>query len=137
MASQTAELVGTLPADGLVVLDPPAWLGRRFPLGPHTRQLSARSDLATGEWDVLLYHWDCGACRATLAWLGGRGDGPAVVAVQAPPLAPAGEDPAGLHARIVRGHLDEGREWFVAAPVLVSVRDGVVTAVRSRDELPK
>lgn len=120
---------------GLVVLDPDAWVGKPFPL---LRHIDTANDLGVGRWIVLLYHHDCNRCKAAIEQLARSSIRQAsgqpanqIALVEVPPYGPPPQMPLGaIHAR-----LGMAREWFVAAPVEITVDSGQVVGVRLAKDL--
>jgi hypothetical protein len=118
-----------LQEGGLVILEPEAWLGKRFPLAAYIEQSGA--DLRKGNWTVVLYHHDCPKCQEALPQyqrlaeqLEAAGSSERVMLVEMPPFG--SEVPADGAAQAAR--LSDEREWFVQAPVEIRLVDGKVVA---------
>ncbi|TWT37164.1 hypothetical protein KOR34_21110 [Posidoniimonas corsicana] len=110
---------------GMTLLEPEEWVGRPFPLSEF---IEPSRQLATGEWVVLLYHHDCPKCQAArpkyeaLAAQNAASAGPFVLLVEIPSY---GTDQAMPNPNYAR--LTDRREWFVQAPIEITLRDGAVT----------
>ncbi len=127
----------TLGAEGeivgdaeLVVLEPNEWLDRRLPLLPH---IDVAGQLASGKWQVLLYHHDCAKCRTVIAAyeiMAAKGKGKfALIAV--PPHHDSG--PGDLvvgQANFLWGRLSDRYRWFVQTPTEIRLDQGVVVHVK-------
>lgn len=123
---------------GFVVLQPEAWVGKRFPLTKHIdidlgtpRPLGERGrgeGLSHGHWIVVFHRHGCPLCAELISAIGARTSNTEQIAlVEVPPY---GEThlPPGVRA----GRLSESHRWFIETPHVVRLRDGIVTAV-SRD----
>lgn len=114
----------------VVVLDPDAWEGRRWPL---LRHIDIGNELGRGRWRVLLYHQDCRLCQEAvvkfeeLALDRANDPGAARVALIEVP-APDGAWPGARpdHSGCRCGRLSPTREWFVQTPVALKLHDGIV-----------
>jgi hypothetical protein len=117
-----------LDDQGLVILEPSEWIGKPFPLVPY---LEPKVDLSAGQWIVVLYHHDCPKCQEALpeyerlAREAGSSRADGILAVEVPPFG--SEERVGGTA-LKQARLSEAREWFVQAPVEISLENGVVQA---------
>jgi hypothetical protein len=123
---------------GLDVPAPSAWVGRRFPLFD---AIDDSRDLKIGRWLVVFYHFDCDECRhAVPAYLalanirGNNSDQPRMAFIGIPPLAPAGHDLVPESAALPHFTLHQDRDWLIATPLVVSLRDGEVVAVAQGEQ---
>jgi hypothetical protein len=146
---------GLVSASGLVILEPEKWVGREFPLmryieadrtarteprPPEYRErektATQASPLQSGNWTVVLYHWDCPHCREALPQyeaLAREDHGRvarATVLIEMPPYAPAGEELVSASSACVLGKLSDEREWFATTPLVVAIQDGKVVSVQ-------
>ncbi|NQT12329.1 MAG: hypothetical protein HQ582_06260 [Planctomycetes bacterium] len=119
--------------DGLVLLMPEEWEGKRFPLFD---QIDVGDRLAKGRWLVVLYHLGCGECQELLEQCqqvgipGGEGPRQARIAfVEVPEPGQVGEKLSLDEDVCLMGCLSESREWFVSTPVLLTLRDGTVSEI--------
>jgi hypothetical protein len=128
-ANRPERLMASTPLlddEGLVILEPSEWIGKPFPLVPY---LEPKVDLSAGRWIVVLYHHDCPKCHEALPEYerlaretgSSRADG--ILAVEVPPFGP--KERVGSTA-LKHARLSEAREWFVQAPVEISLVNGVV-----------
>ena len=125
-AALTAE--GQVTGDSeFVVLEPQEWTGKQFPLIDH---IDIGSQLAKGDWVVLLYHHDCPQCaEAVPAYeqmgreLAGNENYLRIAIIEVPPYGPNKEckDCFCLH-----GSLSNTKDWFVATPVVALLSNGEV-----------
>jgi len=130
---------GNIIGDGrTVVLTPDAWVGQRFPL---LRYIDIGGELAQGSWTVLLYHHDCPKCQETISRLRefsreSVSRGPIGLALaEIPPYHFAGPDATFDDLPCVRGNLDDRMDWFVEAPLIVTLSDGRVLAVMRYEDV--
>jgi len=121
---------------GLIVLDPPSWIGKPFPL---LDEINGDADLRHGRWIVLLYHYDCEDCvRAIPIYesLAAIHRGFRVAFLAMPPVAAAGADPLADSPQSVRLTLRQDHDWFATTPVSVALKDGrVLAAVSGSDAI--
>lgn len=127
----------SLPRDGrVVVLQPEAWVGKRFPLAAH---IDVGGTLSQGEWTVVLYRHDCPDCRQALPRYQERAREQSIARrtsrlalVQLPPYA---EHEVGLtspdRSACLYGVLSDAAHWFAVTPIEVRLQEGVVLGVRS------
>lgn len=129
------EMIGTAPlsladgsfsdAGGLVILEPDAWIGKPFPLGPH---LTPEVPIDEGRWTLLLFHHDCPRCQEAVPQyerLAAAEKGRGVVLIETPPYA-SDSRPEG---KTMRARLTDAREWFVQTPVEIQLDEGIVIGV--------
>ena len=126
---------GTIIGTGkIVVLEPGRWIGKTFPL---VNFVDIGERLKEGYWLVLLYHYDCPKCRATIHDLSRiahelRAQRVALVAM--PPyggginIATSVPDCALAMGRLNEG---SGTHWFAETPLIVTLRDSEVTSIRT------
>ena len=129
----SGELVGN---GSLVVLEPETWVGKPFPL---LRHIDIGQLLAKGNWIVVLYHHDCSKCQKAIpkyeqlaCELSSRGGGVRMAMVEIPPYGGLGEIARDASSACLWGRLTDGREWFVATPVELTIETGSVTNVVGR-----
>jgi hypothetical protein len=120
-----------------VLLQPERWIGRALPI---QSKIDGGSQLARGEWSVVLYRPSCAHCQSIMR----RYDELAandelrerrVAFVEIPPHDPAGAATHFAHSsRFVLTRLDPGKQWLLQyLPTEILVRDGVVQSVRLPD----
>ncbi|MHC4178550.1 MAG: MauE/DoxX family redox-associated membrane protein [Planctomycetota bacterium] len=114
----------------VVVLEPRAWVGRRFPLLDY---IDIGDQLAAGQWIVVLYHHDCPTCQevipdyARLARVSAASSGaPQVALIELPPY---GSRTFSFGASCRQGRLSAVKDWFVASPVECTLDGGLVAKV--------
>jgi hypothetical protein len=127
---------GLISGQGVVLLEPNQWLGRRLPLLTH---LKTEEDLGTGAWTVLLVHWDCPKCQAILPtyeemakdWKE-RGVS-SRVAVVVVPVRRSAKDMSILPSvsSCALAYLSDDREWFVQTPAVIRVEQGTVVEAKT------
>lgn len=123
------------PGSGsFLLLQPEEWIGKPFPLVDDI-DVAEGEQLTQGPWILVFYHHDCPKCRQALRryqrlaeQLQRRGDGTKIAWIEVPPYGPEDGLSAGLCRR---GRLSERKEWIMATPAEVRMRDGLVTAATS------
>ncbi|MAT70121.1 MAG: hypothetical protein CMJ58_11440 [Planctomycetaceae bacterium] len=109
---------------GLVILEPETWVGKEFPLASF---VEPPVDTLSGSWVILLFHHDCPDCQAAIpkydALASSSGEAKHILLIEVPPY---GSQPPPVRAAIV-ARLSDANEWFVQAPVELTVDDGKVT----------
>lgn len=98
------------------------WIGKRFPL---LDVVEEDYKLSNGDWCVIIFHHDCEQCQRLLLQLD-RVAGERIALVEVPPLGIVDLPDGVLHVR-----LDQARNWFIATPRVIRLREGVVTSVAS------
>ena len=120
------------------VLEPKTWVGKELPILEH---IDIAESLTKGTWLVLLYHYDCPDCRASiekclelfyhLKTTYERING-ALAFINMPPY---GDIPVGNNSAFVLGKLGQNKEWFVTTPTVVLVVSSKVEAVWDKNRL--
>ena len=107
----------------LVVIDSAEWVGKPLPL---VNFIEGDSAYRKGDWEMILYHEDCPVCQRLIQAALSANDGPKRrLFVEIPPYhSPARENQDDL----LWCKLSDKHEWFVAAPDVVELSDGVVEA---------
>jgi len=123
---------GLISGQGVVLLEPNEWLGRRMPLLPYVK---TTENLGAGTWMVVLIHLDCPKCQAVLPtyeemardWKE-RGLSSRVVVVVVPAGRPEGarDGIPPLDSSCTHGRLSDEREWFVQTPTVIKLEEGTV-----------
>jgi hypothetical protein len=115
----------------VVVLEPAQWLGKPVPI---LRYIDVGAQLQSGRWIVLFYHQDCAKCQAVIldyeaiASQRNRSD-VRVALVELPPFtAMNSKRPSGC----LNGRLAPAYDWFMSAPGLIEIDDGIVRSVDLR-----
>ncbi len=115
---------GLIKRDGLIILDPQAWVGTPLPIADVIRP---QIDLSTGEWILLIYHHDCPNCervRPQYEALSRRGNAQ-VLLIECPPF---GRHGPGDFTGSRHAWLTEENEWFVQTPVEIRLNSGTVVS---------
>jgi hypothetical protein len=129
--NKDGDVIGSSP---VVVLDPPQWLGKPFPLLKHC---DIGDELRGNRWIVILYQRDCPRCRQVLSQY--RPSRPDVAAppeaarlalVEVPSAHPSDWAPPAAAGSYLPGRLDETREWFAQLPVRIDLVNGDVSSVQ-------
>ncbi len=128
--------LGEVLGDGeTVILAPERWLGKRFPLLPFT---DVGSQLDRGEWLVILYRGQCAGCRNALPEyervardFAGSRDAPRVALVLMPPWD---DFQTRTDTACTVGRVTRITYCFAQTPTEVVLRDGIVCAVRTREQ---
>ncbi|MFO0840782.1 MAG: hypothetical protein U0797_00060 [Gemmataceae bacterium] len=112
-----------MPGGPVILLEPETWVGGRFPLLSH---IDVGEALAQGRWTVVLYRQDCPACRETIGRL--RQAQGQVALIEMRSAGGPGRGKFALELSFTRGVLDPTKDWFVQAPVVVELDNGVALA---------
>ena len=113
---------------GLTVLEPETWVGQKNPLSSFVDV-----ELDAGEWIVLLHRHDCPKCQETIEELEisfGTDQANQIAIIEVPPYGQA----HGGEKIFLQGRLTDDREWFVQTPVVMRIKDGIISSVSG--ELP-
>jgi hypothetical protein len=114
---------------GITFLEPSKWVEKEFPLIPW---LENGDQLKQGRWTVFLLISQCDLCHEVLKTLPKNNGEVRVAVIEFPPyLVPRADEKADAFYF----QIDAEKKWFVAAPVKLETRDGIVTAVTTRDEI--
>jgi hypothetical protein len=124
---------GEIPAEGRVtLLQPEQWVGQAFPLLKH---IEPDEPLATGRWQVILYHHGCPKCEQLLADIESSlaSADPSsvqrlVALIEVPPYE-SDQIPESVHPAVLHGRLTNDREWFVSTPASIELDEGRVVDV--------
>jgi hypothetical protein len=118
----TASVGIQIPVAGVAYLEPSKWVNSEFPL---TKLLEPQVDLDSGNWKVVLYHHDCSICQDSLPsyveYAASRAS-ERVLLVEFPPVRDMKKD----FGKAIYAFVPPDREWFVHAPVEISLKDGIV-----------
>jgi len=121
---------GLIKRDGLIILDPQAWVGKPLPIAEAIRP---QIDLSTGEWILLIYHHDCPNCervRPLYEALSRIGKAQ-VLLIESPPFGRHGPVDISISRH---ASLTDENGWFVQTPVEIRLKSG--TVVSASLELP-
>jgi methylamine utilization protein MauE len=121
-----------------VVMEPDSWLNQPFPL---LNSIDGGAQLRTGRWLLVLYHFDCDACRhaipkyrAIAQAMRSQINPPHMAFVAIPPLASASQDPGYATPDVLHFSLPSNREWIATTPVVVFLREGRVNLVSAGEQ---
>ncbi|HMP58464.1 MAG TPA: hypothetical protein PKD86_03830 [Gemmatales bacterium] len=117
-----------LPEGDVVVLDPSAWTGTRWPL---LDEIKTGTQLNTGRWKVVLIHADCSKCFDVIASLEARAGEAHLAVVEVPRASGFESTPFSLDRHILVDKLRPTRRWQATTPIVVELDDGVVTSVEA------
>jgi thiol-disulfide isomerase/thioredoxin len=112
------------------VLEPETWVGKELPIIDH---IDIGEQLKTGNWLIMLYHYDCPDCIATIPKIeqmareiqGNEGVLKFALIEVSPytTYGPKGAGPVvGPNTPCILGKLDTSKEWFVTTPVVILVK---------------
>jgi hypothetical protein len=139
--AQPVRLSASGGEDGAIdVLRPEEWVGRPCPL---IGQIDMGDRLSEGDWVVMLHRPGCEACRNALPLFEAR----ATVQTKPPnavrwalvevPEEGVSSAETVRHGLLLNGRLRGTKRWVVRTPVILYLRDGVVTQVtHSLTEVP-
>ncbi|MEQ1904790.1 MAG: MauE/DoxX family redox-associated membrane protein [Pirellulaceae bacterium] len=114
---------------GIAFLEPSKWEGKKFPL---IRWLENGDQLREGSWTVFLLISECELCHEVQKTLPITTDEVRVAIVE---FSPHSELRTEERVDAVYFQIDDEKKWFVAAPVRLEVRNGIVNSVTTRDEI--
>lgn len=124
---------GRIRGQGVVVLAPETWLGKPFPL---LRHINIRERLHVGHWNVLLYRQGCPRCEEELVRYQEMAtepvhiaDAPRIAFVEVPHAGGTPTAAPSPSSAWSSGSLTNAREWDLATPLVVRLRDGRVVGV--------
>jgi hypothetical protein len=112
-------------SESMTILSPDDWVGKDFPI---TAAIEPATEITTGSWNVLMFHHDCHKCQEVVPVqraLAEAHPGTRLLLLEVPPCgSPPGESP-----NVTVAKLNERQSWFVSAPVMIRVENGIVTSV--------
>ena len=130
---------GSIVGDGkVVVLEPQKWIGKQFPLIGY---IDIGHQLEEGSWTVLLFHHDCPKCQEALSYLRQLAresvlrEPLRLALAELPPYDPAVRDASSDDVPYVGGKLNDSKNWFVEAPLILSLRNGKVVGVMRYEDV--
>lgn len=131
--SDEGDIIGD---DKRVVLEPDDWPGKRFPL---LKYIDVGDKLAAGDWTAVLFDRGCPECRKTVPKYVQlvREDNPAVgrlALIEVPSDGPGGWLAELDASTYLLAKLSEERYWYVQTPLIIILKDGVVTEVLDSDK---
>ncbi len=102
--------------------DPVEWI--ETPL-PFLDEIEADADLAVGDWNVLFYAPDCGACEVAITELQSHAARTALISVA---LQSTRSDlPVTGKSDWSHGRMRDNSGWFLSTPLLLRLKDGRVS----------
>jgi len=111
------------------VLEPETWVGKELPI---LESIDMGEQLKSGNWLVVLYHYDCPDCAKAIPQyeqmardLKGNEEFLQVALIEVPPY---GRGPISEDSPCVLGRMDVSKEWFVITPAVVLTSRCVVRA---------
>jgi hypothetical protein len=109
------------------VLEPETWVGKELPILPY---VDIGEQLATGNWLLVLYHYDCPDCSRAIPMyeqmardMEGNEDVLRIALVEVPPY---GQSLVSRDSPCVLGRLTDVKEWFVTTPAIVLLTNGQI-----------
>lgn len=120
-----ASIIDHFPSSGIVLIDWRQWINHRFPL---LKYIDEGTQLAQGEWIILIHQHGCGTCAAAIPvyrHLANFRPSWRLALVEMPPYGTSPASERTSHA-VVSLRLDSSRKWFANTPVVLRVVDGVV-----------
>lgn len=116
--------IGQTTADGsTIVMMPNKWNGSPLPIAKY---ISGDNRYLKGQWQMVLYHEDCDKCQRLIADMTSTPQPIPVVMVEVPPHQTT---PRHDNEQFQWRKLSDQKNWFVSAPVVLDLRDGIVTRV--------
>jgi hypothetical protein len=112
-------------SENMTILSPDDWVGKDFPI---TSSIDPATEITKGSWDVLMFHHDCPKCQEVVPVQrahAAANPSTRLLLLEVPPCGPAPED----SRNVTVAKLNERQSWFVSAPVMIRVVNGVVTSV--------
>jgi hypothetical protein len=122
-----------------VTLEPSKWLGKEFPLLDDVvwdDEKIISSELKQGDWSVLLYHVDCQECQKILAELEKQSHDKSfekLVLIEIPRKERSLRNSQLTQNYGKSGRLRDNTEWFVQTPLLLKIRNGMVSNVDTKN----
>jgi hypothetical protein len=112
-------------SENMTILSPDDWVGKDFPI---TSSIDPATEITKDSWDVLMFHHDCPKCQEVVPVQrahAAANPSTRLLLLEVPPCGPAPED----SPNVTVAKLNERQSWFVSAPVMIRVENGVVTSV--------
>lgn len=116
-------------SDKYEVLEVKQWANQDvWPLLQYT---DIKDRLQTGEWVVLMYHYDCPDCRAAIPkyekfYNDLKGNNIDMVFLEIPPYGDENQQLVPSDSEVNRGRVSEAKKWFVQTPVVIVIDNGRV-----------
>ncbi|PKL50373.1 MAG: hypothetical protein CVV39_01580 [Planctomycetes bacterium HGW-Planctomycetes-1] len=110
------------------VLDVKQWANQD--VWPLLEYIDIKDSLQTGEWVVLMYHYDCPDCRIAIPEYEKmhhnlKGNNINLAFIEMPSVS-GEEHLIEISGDVTRGRLSDAKKWFVQTPVVVILLDGAV-----------
>ncbi|MBC8481454.1 MAG: hypothetical protein H8D47_02160 [Planctomycetes bacterium] len=112
---------------GYEILEPQTWIAKPLPIIEH---IDIGSQLKTGTWLILFYHYDCSDCLAAIrdyqryaADLAGNDDFLKIAFIEVPPY---GESIIKNSPNYAIGKLSNIKEWFITTPAVILLESSTV-----------
>jgi thiol-disulfide isomerase/thioredoxin len=110
------------------VLDVKKWANQD--VWPLLEYIDIKDSLQTGEWIVLMYHYDCPDCRDAIPEYEKmhhnlKGNNINLAFIEMPSVS-GEEHLIEISGDVIRGRLSDAKKWFVQTPVVAILHDGVV-----------
>ena len=130
------EEIDLLGNEKLVILEPEAWIDRRFPL---LKSIDVEDNMASGDWAVVLYNKECDGCAEFMHRIEdffnkSLSESNSLRCAVIEIMGKASPVPV-KRIRCIWAELPEDREWFAVTPAVICLRNGIVTGVYSRKAL--
>ena len=98
---------------------------------PLLQYVDINEQMQSGEWVVLMYHYDCPDCRAAIPeyekmYNDLKGNNVDMAFIEMPPYGDASHQLVADESAVNRGRLSDAKKWFVQTPVVAVLRDGKV-----------
>jgi len=117
--------VAAWTSGGMKILSPDEWVGKAFPIAS---SIAPATNIAEGAWDVLMFHHSCPKCQEVVPVQrehAAANPSTRLLLLEVPPCGP----PPTVSPNVTVAKLNERQSWFVSAPVMIRVENGVVTSV--------
>lgn len=112
------------------VVDTKQWEQKEWPMLDY---IDIKEQLQNGDWVVLLYHYDCPNCTEAIPKyeemyksLAGNENVLNFAFVEMQPYGNEQQQLISSDNKVVRGKLNEAKEWLAETPIVVILRDGKV-----------
>lgn len=117
--------VAAWTSGSMKILSPDEWVGKAFPIAS---SIAPATNIAEGAWDVLMFHHSCPKCQEVVPVQrahAAANPSTRLLLLEVPPCGP----PPTVSPNVTVAKLDDSQSWFVSAPVMIRVKNGVVTSV--------
>jgi hypothetical protein len=125
---------GIIEGEGnFVILEPKKWIGKQFPL---FKYINISDMLSQGNWIILFYRHDCHKCLQAISKYRemanetvSNGNFMKIAFLELPPYEEIDAEIRESWAPYIKGKLDNRHEWYVATPIIMTLRNGQVSAL--------